>query len=166
MTYSVRPAEVYMLADARIPDDNWLGDLLRPILAVSSSSAVEIIDERLASDKGGVISAVVKVVERVSESKLRELIDHFREASSGNVDVRLVRAVPPGAVVIDRAQCVVEYFRREFAVDSRMVKHTVSCVKVTHAPTGIAVRSTSHRSRIVNEEEAFLALESLLSHKS
>jgi hypothetical protein len=155
-----------MCSRKRITADNWLGDLLRPILAVSSSSAVEIIDERLANDKGGIISAVVKVVEQVSESKLRELIDHFREASSGNVDVRLVRAVPPGSVVIDRAQCVVEYFRLEFAVDSRMVKHTESCVKVTHAPTGIAVRSTSHRSRIVNEQEALLVLESLLSYES
>ena len=60
-------------------------------------------------------------------------------------------------------ECEITYYKRKNAVDSRMVKHTESCVSLLHIKSGIIIESQSERSKFKNKDQAIKFLHSKLS---
>jgi hypothetical protein len=164
MTHRIRLPEAYVLASSDVPDAEWLGNLLRVCIStVTDTSSIEVIDELYASADGDVISAAVKLAAPMSDEQFRRLSNDLRSLPLQKLNVRMVRVNPNDAKLPDQAELHIEYFRREFARDSQMVRHTDSCVRVTHVPTGTVARSTLHRNRVLNQDEALLLLKAALA---
>lgn len=156
--------EAYVVSRASVADGGrWMGELLRACLrALSNPDSIDVVDEEQVSDAGDLAGAVFKITEQLTPTALQQLAREIHANCSNGVTARLVKGVAAEEIAIDPENCSVEYFRREFATNNRMVHHTDSCAKVTHLPTGISARSTAHRSRAINCEEALLLLESLV----
>ena len=163
MTQRIRLAEAYILASSEVPDAEWLGDLLRVcIRTIKDQGSIEIVDELHANAEADVVSAAVKLAAPMSEAQLRELSHNLQSPQLQKLTVRMIKGQPQDAEFVDQADLRIEYFRQEFAKDSWMVHHTDSCVRVTHLPTGKVARSTLHRSRALNQDEALLLLKAEL----
>lgn len=140
-----------------------MGDVARACAgAVSDSRSIEIVDEDQTNDAGDLAGAVLKISEPLSPEELLRLLTEIRAICPKGVAVRLVKGVSPAECVLDPEHLSIEYFRREFGVISSRVFHTDSCARLTHGPTGRSARSTAHRSRFLNHEEALLLLEALV----
>ncbi len=164
MRQRIQSPEAYLVSRASVSDGGrWARELLCACLrAVSNPDSVSVVDEEQVSDAGDLAGAVFKIAEQLPPYALQQLANEVRASCPDGVTVQLVKGVASADVTIDHKDCLIEYFRREFALNSFMVHHTDSCARVTHLPTGISARSTAHRSRTVNREEALLLLESVV----
>lgn len=155
-----------MVAHATVRGREWVRDLWRLCIGVvAEPSAVEVDDEKQLSAEGDVDEAVLSITLPMPAEGVQRLTEELREKLASGVNARLVKAVQPDGFRLHSAHILVEYFRREFAVDSRMVVHVASCVKLTHVPSGTVARSTRHRSRALNQNDALLLLESLVAER-
>jgi hypothetical protein len=157
--------ELFVVAHADVADGGrWVSDLWRLCTGVVGElSAVDVVDERQLNVEGDIGDAVLIITAPVPSEGIQRLAEELRAKLVDGVNARLVVAVHPDSVHLDSSQISVEHFRREFAVNSQMVAHVDSCVKLTHLPSGTVARSTRHRSRALNREQARLLLESLVS---
>lgn len=163
MTHRIRLPEAYILASSDVPDSEWLGDLLRTCIStVKDIGSIEIVDEFYASTDAEVISAAVKLTTPMSDEQFQRLSQDLQSPLLQKLNVRIVKVQPHDAEFLDQTELRIEYFRQEFAKDSQMVRHTDSCVRITHLPTGNMVRSTLHRNRMLNQDEALLLLKAEL----
>jgi hypothetical protein len=162
----IPPPEVYLIARAGIGNDGWFSVALKACLGiVVDSSSVQVVDEEQGSERGDLIGAAVKISEPLSSAALDRLLEVLKRELPPEVSFRLLHGATRSELSILPEELSVEYFRKEFAVDSRMVHHSTSCAKLTHLPTQVSSRSTDHRSRIANYEEALFLLASLLRNR-
>lgn len=163
MTHHPRLPEAYILASPDQPDSEWLGNLLRACVRTCPDlGSIEIIDELYANAEGDILSVAVKLTTPMNAEQFRVLSQELLSPAFQKSNVRMIRGQPEIAALVDPTDLRVEYFRREFSKDSRMVAHTDSCVRITHLPTGKVARSTQHRSRGLNHDEALLLLQAEL----
>lgn len=164
MPHQIRLPETYVFARASVSHGGrWTAEVLRACHQVAiDSGSIEIVDEQQTTDAGDLAGVVLKISARLSLETLLRLSDEIKANCPQGVSAQLVKGVPPAEFVLDPEDLSIEYFRREFAVDSNMIRHTDSCAKLTHRPTGGSARSTVHRSRALNYEEALFLLEALL----
>lgn len=164
----IRVPEAYVLARASIEDRGlWLTELLRTCATVvGDSNSLELIDEEQSSNAGDLASATVKITKPLSITLYKTLLACLRASCPDGVSVQLISASSAEPINVDSTDFVVEHFRREFSMDSQFIFHAESCTKITHRPTGITTRSTIHRSRLVNDEEAIVLMSSILKVRS
>lgn len=144
-----------------------MGDLLRTCSrALRDSWSLEIIDEERANATGDMLGVVLKISEQMPVEPYQWLSEELRAKYCDGVKARLLKGVQPVEMILQPMDFLVDYFREEFAVNSPMVHHTDSCVKLTHLATGVIARSTTHRSRSMNYDEALLLLESLVRERT
>ena len=159
----VRLPEAYVVARASKADGGlWVGALLRICARmVGDASSIEIIDEEQENGAGDMAGAVLKLCEPLPAEVFLQLSQELPGRSPEGLKARLLEGASPAMSLAPR-DLLIEYFRREFAVNSRMILHTDCCVRLTHVSTGRSARSTAHRSRVLNYEEALLLLESVV----
>ncbi len=159
----VRLPEAYVIARASKADGGlWVGALLSICARrVGDASSIEIIDEEQENGAGDMAGAVLKLCEPLPAEVFLQLSQELQGNCPEGVKARLLGGASP-AMSLAPQDLLVEYFRREFAMRSRMIVHTDCCVRLTHVPTGRSARSTAHRSRVLNCEEALLLLGSLV----
>lgn len=163
MRHRVRLPEAYVVASGSKADGGlWVGALLRICARmVDDANSIEIIDEERENGAGDMAGAVLKLCEPLPAEVFQQLSQEIQRNCPEGVNARLLRGASP-AMSLAPQDLLIEYFRREFAVNSRMIHHSDSCARLTHVPTGISARSTAHRSKVLNCEEALLLLESLV----
>jgi hypothetical protein len=168
MPHRIPLPDAYVVARTSIADGGlWTGNLLRVTLnAVNNSAAVDIIDQEQTTATGDLKAIVLKISEPLLAEEFARLSESLQSVCIPGVNVRLLTGVTTPDQVLSPQDVSSEYFRREFAEDSSEVKHTNSCVRLTHLPTGYTARSTTHRSRALNYEEALFLLASLLGSKN
>lgn len=167
MTHRIRLPEAYILASIDVPGSEWLGVLLRVcIRTLKDIDSIEIVDELHANAEADVVSAAVKLTATMNDVQFRGLSHDLQSLPLQKLNVQMIKGQPQDPALLDQADLRIEYFRQEFAKDSRMVHHTDSCVRVTHLPTGNVARSTLHRSRALNHDEALLLLRAKLGAAS
>lgn len=164
MPYRIRLPETYLLVhSANTHSGRWTAEVLRACHQVGIDlESIEIVDEEQATAAGDLASVVLKICDRVSPETGQRLRNEVQAGCPQGVSARLIRAVSPGDFSLEPGGISTAYFRREFAVNSCMIFHTTSCVRLTHRATGRSVCSTAHRSRALNSEEALFLLESLM----
>lgn len=156
--------EIYVVARAAIQDSGyWVAEVLRACLGVvQDQHSLQMVDEVRVNASGDVAELALKITEPMSTATVQLLAQELKQKLAAGASFDIFPGAGCLELLIPAAELHVEYFRREFAGDSRMVSHTTSCVRLTHRPTGIVARSMDHRSRIVNYEEALYLLASLL----
>jgi hypothetical protein len=154
----------YVVAQADLPDHGkWFGDLLKVCLRALKESSIQILDEKRRSEAGDIVSVAVKIVEPADSNSLKDLLRVLEQHLPKEINWSLVHAGSrEDAAEIPLEAVEVEYFLQEFSYRSYMVASTTNCVRLKHLPTGISCRSTAHRGRTQNYEEALLLLSSLL----
>jgi hypothetical protein len=164
MPQGIRSPYAYVLARASIEDGGrWLAGLLRACATVVDDlNSVELVDEEQASEAGDLASATIKISKPLLPTLYNALFECLRTSCPVGVSVQLIPASSAVSVDVGSADFSVEHFRREFAVDSQFTCHGVSCTRITHRPSGSTARSTMHRSRLANDEEAIVLMSSIL----
>lgn len=155
--------ELYILLREDVPCKAWLGEALKACVdAKIDLSMTEILDEEWRNGDGDLSAAVLKLSGSLSNEAIRALPQTLRRRLVGGISFRLVRAAQWCEAAIPTDELELEYFLHEFSRPSRMTAKTASCVRLRHRTTGILSRSTTHRNRAKNYEEALLLLASLL----
>lgn len=155
--------ECYVLLRESSNGESWLGEAIKACSsAMVEPDAAHIVDEERRSEDGDISAAVIKLSRELSRSAIQALTEELQLSLPNNVCFRLVKGAQWNDAAIPPNELTVEYFLHEFSTRGRMVWPTTSCVKLVHRPTGITCRSTTHRRRLDNYEEALLLLASLL----
>ena len=155
--------EFYILLRESFNGERWIGDAIKACgSALIEPDAVHIVDEERRSKEGDLSAAVIKLSRELSRNAIQSLTEKLQLSLPNNVCFRLVKGAQWNNAAIPPNELTVEYFLHEFSTRGRMVWPTTSCVKLFHRPTGITCRSTTHRRRVDNYEEALLLLASLL----
>lgn len=155
--------ECYILLRESFNGESWIGEAIKACSrAMVNLDAVHIVDEERRSKDGDISAAVIKLSTALSRDAIQALTEELRLSLPQNGCFRLVTGAQWNDAAILPNELTVEYFLYEFSTRSRMVWPTTSCVKLVHRPTGITSRSTTHRRRVDNYEEALLLLASLL----
>jgi len=158
----VAPA-CYVLLRETASCESWLGEAIKACSsAMVDKTTIEVVDEERRSKDGDMSAAVLKLPRPLSIGAIRALPKRLQEDLPEGVSFRVLEAAQWNEAAIPPNELTVEYFLHEFSRRSRMVSPTTSCVKLIHQPTGIFCRSTTHRNRERNYEEALLLLASLL----
>lgn len=153
----------YVLMRESFNGESWLGEAIKACKSVMLDlDAVHIVDEEWRSKDGDISAVVIKLSRELSRDVIQALTEELRLCLPQNVCFRLVKGIQWNEVAIRPDDVTVEYFLHEFSTRGRMVWPTTSCVKLIHRPTGTISRSTTHRRRADNYEEALLLLASLL----
>lgn len=159
----VAPPELYVLLRESAPGQAWIHEALKACVDAGIDTAkIEIFDEERRSGHGNLSAAVLKLSGSLSNEAILALPENLRRRLAEGIGFRLVRAARWSEAAIPPDELELEYFLHEFSKQSPMVWKTTSCVRLRHIPTGILCRSTAHRSRAKNYEEALLLLASLL----
>lgn len=156
--YSSNPADGTSLG----PVGNLLADLHKQ---VPFSAACDFIDERFDTT-GLSTEVVVKLVEGTSTAQISQALKNLLNRRVQTLDVRFVAAIDPDELDIDAHDYSIEYFRREGAVNTQFIFHGDSCAKLVHYATGNVARSTRHRNKARNLEEAVQLLAALIRNES
>lgn len=155
--------ELYIFLREDVPCKAWLGEALKACVdAGIDMSMTEILDEELRNGDGDLSAAVLKLSGLLSNEAIRALPQTFRRRLDEGINFRLVRAAQWCEAAIPADELELEYFLHEFSRPSCTIVKTTSCVRLRHRPTGILCRSTAHRRRAMNYQEALLLLASLL----
>jgi hypothetical protein len=153
----------YVILREKIDCESWLGEATKAcVAAMADMQSLEIVDEERRNNSGDVSGAVLKLLGPFSREAIQGLHDKLQRALPAGVSVRVVAGIQWSAATIPPDELTVEYFLHEFTRQSPMVGATTACVKLTHGPTGTLCRSTAHRNRTLNYEEALLLLISLI----
>jgi len=156
-------AECYVLLRDSARCKNWLRGALKACGdEFVDMSTIDIVDEHRLNEDGDLSGAVLKLLAPRSRERMQALRERLAMELPEGVSVRLIEAARWDEATIPSEELAVEYFVHEFARHGRMIRRTTSCVKLVHLPTGIASRSTAHRRRQSNYEEALLLLASFL----
>ena len=156
-------AECYVLLRDSARCKNWLRGALKVCGdEFVDMSSIDIVDEQRLNEGGDLSAAVLKLLAPLSRERMQALPERLALELPEGVSVRLVEAAQWHEATIPCDELAVEYFMHEFARHGRMIRQTTGCVKLVHLPTGISCRSTAHRRRQSNYEEALLLLASLL----
>ncbi|RQO63856.1 hypothetical protein DBV14_02150 [Variovorax sp. KBW07] len=140
-----------------------MAEVLRACHRVAiDAKSIEIIDEEQAAVARDLAGVVLKICEQLSPETIRRLLEEIQTGCPKGVSAWLIKGASPADFALDSEDISTEYFRHEFAVDSNMIHHAESCARLTHHATGWSARSTAHRSRALNFEEALFLLESLV----
>jgi len=159
----VAAAECYVLLRDSGRCKNWLSRALKACGdEFVDMSAIDVVDEQRLNEGGDLSAAVLKLLAPLSRERMQALPDRLAMELPEGVSFRLIEGARWNEAAIPSDELAVEYFVHEFARHGRMIRRTTSCVKLVHLPTGIACRSTAHRRRQSNYEEALLLLASLL----
>lgn len=158
----VAPA-CYVLLREKTHCENWLGEAIKACVgAMVDINTIEILDEERRSKDGDISAAVLKLLRPLSREAIHALPERLQRSLPEGLSFRVVQAAQWNEAAIPCDELTVEYFLHEFSRRSSMVSSTTSCVKLMHRPTGTLCRSTAHRRRTENYEEALLFLASLL----
>lgn len=126
----------------------------------------DVIDERLHPDRC-CRELTIKFLADICYAPLAAAIRQLLAERHGRwVQAQFIAALDPGEIALQAQDYAVEHFRREGAVDSGMVVHAKSCVKLLHHASGIEARCSSHRSKDKNLEEALQLLAALVRNQS
>ena len=164
MPYRVRLPEAYLFVRAsNAHRGHWTAGVLQACRrAAIDARSVEIIDEEDASATGNLSSVVLKICDQLPAETIQRLPKEIEATGPQGASIWVIRGVSPENFALDPEDILTEYFRHEFVVGSNMIHHAESCVRLTHRSTGRSARSTAHRSRALNSEEALLLLECLV----
>lgn len=162
--YRVRLPEAYLFVRAsNAHRGHWTAGVLQACRrAAIDARSVEIIDEEDASATGNLSSVVLKICDQLPAETIQRLPKEIEATGPQGASIWVIRGVSPENFALDPEDILTEYFRHEFVVGSNMIHHAESCVRLTHRSTGRSARSTAHRSRALNSEEALLLLECLV----
>jgi hypothetical protein len=159
--------EFYVLLRERVDCKDWIGGALRAsISAMTDMATIDFLDEERPSNKGDLSAAVLRMSAPLSKEAIRSTLEIVRRGLPEGGSFRVIEAVQWSDAAIPLDELALEYFQHEFSRRGRMVSPTTSCAKLTHRPTGTVCRSTLHRRRAKNYEEALLLLASLLKAKN
>lgn len=159
----VATPELYVLLREGVPGKEWLGEALKAFVDAGLDTArIEVIDEESRSGNGDLSAAVLKLSGALSNEALLALPETLGRRLAEGISFRLVQAVQWSEAAISPDELELEYFLHEFSRQSPMVWKTTSSVRLKHRTTGILCRSTAHRRRATNYQEALLLLASLL----
>lgn len=126
----------------------------------------DVIDERLHAD-GRCKELTIKFLADICYAPMASAIAQLlADQHCQWVQAQFVAALDPAEITLRAHDYTVEHFRREGAIDSGMVVHLRSCVKLVHHASGTEARSTSHRNRDWNLEEALQLLAALVRNHS
>jgi hypothetical protein len=155
--------ECYVILREKTNCESWIGEAIKACgSAMVDMNAIEFVDEERRSKDGDLSAAVLKLLRPLSREAIRALPEKLQRSLPEGVSFRVVEAAQWNEAAIPPDEMTVEYSLHEFARRGRMVSPTTSCVKLMHRHTGTLCRSTTHRRRIRNYEEALLLLASLL----
>lgn len=168
MPYRVRLPQTYLFAQAsNAHSGRWTAEVLRAChRAEINPRSIEIIDEEQATATGDLSGVILKICEQLTPETIQRLPEEIQATCPQGVSTWLIRGASPANFALNSEDISTEYFRHEFAVDSNMIHHTESCARLTQRSTGRSARSTAHRSRALNAEEALFLLESLVRSDS
>ncbi|MDP3226594.1 MAG: hypothetical protein Q8N13_01290 [Acidovorax sp.] len=154
---------LYVLLREGVPCKEWFGEALKAFVDAGFDTArIEIIDEERRNGNGDLSAAVLKLSGALSNEALCALPETLGRRLAEGISFRLVRAVQWSEAAIPTDELELEFFLHEFSRQSPMVWKTTSSVRLRHRTTGILCRSTAHRRRATNYQEALLLLASLL----
>lgn len=165
MSQRIAPPEAYIVARASLSDGgHWISDVLKVVHdTFGAGETVEIIDLEQVNTNGDMATLALKIASPMSSAAYAQLSINLDSVCRPGVEVRLLKGVRDADHILSLDDVVVEYFRREFAKDCREIVHKERCVRLTHLPTGCSVRSTAHRGKTANYDEAKFLLASLLA---
>lgn len=163
LTRTVARPELYVLLRERVHCRTWIGEAVKACADAGIDIAmIEILDEEWRSGDGDLSAAVLKLMGPLSGDATRALPGTLRRRLGEGISFRVVPAAEWSEVAIPTGELELEYFLQEYSRQSPMVWKSTSCVRLRHRPSGMLCRSTAHRSRAKNYEEALLLLASLL----
>jgi peptide chain release factor 2 len=80
-----------------------------------------------------------------------------------SISVNIFPEVTDSGISIQECDIIIEFFRNKSVTDNSFVRHTDSCVKITHNPSGVMVSCQEHRNKYKNLAEAKTLLISKLT---
>lgn len=166
MHYTIRKPEAYLIASTSIDTSIWSYEFIRSIFQIlGETTSVEVIDELDKTDINNVASLVLKFESPMSDNTFQFLAENIQLNCPPEVSARLIRGAALEDMVFKPKDISIEYFKKESARESYMIRYTECCVELTHRPTGIIARCTYARSKFINYDEALLLLKSLLNER-
>jgi hypothetical protein len=159
----VAAADFYVLLREKDDCGSWLGAAVEACGGESlEANTIEIVDEERRGSQGELSAAVLKFLGVRRKEAAGAVQERLMRQLPESIGFRVVEAAQWGEAKIPADELAVEYFLHEFSRRSFMIGQTTSSVKLVHRRTGISCRSTAHRRRQRNYEEALLLLASLL----
>jgi len=159
----IRPPAYYVVVRrANAADEHPFPRVLRACLdSVVNQDCVELVDEEYGPTVWDTVGMTVKLIGPITGHEVSGLMEQLERICSPTTSWRVVRGRTAEELAIGPKDLKVEYFLREHARESHLWP-TVSCVRLTHHPSGLVARATSHRQKLINYEEAIYILDSLL----